>query len=79
MTYPLCGWPTPLGNHGSATAFCQKKTVDCSIDERLWDGNDQKARPKRALHYYDYQLPDHLYSLRENFGKRHAPMQTYTE
>ena len=33
----------------------------------------KKARPKRALHYRDYQLPDHLYSLRENSNKRHTP------
>ena len=37
----------------------------------------KKDRPKRALHYRDYQLPDHLYSLREIFNKRHMPMQTY--
>ena len=39
----------------------------------------KKACPRHALHYQVYQLPDHLYSLREILNKRHTPMQTYTK
>ena len=33
----------------------------------------QKAHPKHALHYCDYQLPDHLYNSLRISNKRHMP------
>ena len=54
----------------------------CLHDHQAWSGQlpsgiatgpFKKARPKRALHHRDYQLPDHLYRLRENSNKRHTP------
>ena len=34
----------------------------------------KKARPKCALHYHDYQLPDHLYNSSRISNKRHTSM-----
>ena len=49
----------------------------CHLDHQATSGQPTIQAlpcPKRVLHYRDYQLPDHLYSLRENFNKRHTPM-----
>ena len=59
--------PLPLG----VSAITKPDPGNCHPG--IATGPFKKARPKRALHYRDYQLPDHLYRLRENSNKRHTP------
>ena len=75
LCQPLSGYP-----HTTIAWICMsthKATATrCLHDHQAWSRQPaiqalpqaslKKARTKRALHYRDYQLPDHLYHPREN-------------